>query len=353
MDFSLCYFASGDSVDRGRKYDLLMAGAKFADQQGFTAIWTPERHFGSFGALFPNPSVISAALACITEKVGIRAGSVVAPLHNAIRVAEEWAVVDNLSNGRVAVSFASGWHPDDFVFAPDSYHERRTIMLYQIDTIRRLWRGEPMRARGGAGNELDIRIHPRPIQPELPFWLTSSGSLETFRTAGVIGANLLTHLLGQSVEQLAEKIGVYRASYVAHNPNASGRVTLMIHTYIGDDLDGVREIVRGPLCNYLKGSLDLIRHQWKSLEKGPALESLSEDDLDAILHHAFDRYFQESGLLGTPSSCLRMVQRLEAIGVDELACLIDFGLDFQAVIEGLHRLNGLKTKMLRREIAVP
>ena len=118
VDFSLFYFASGGSEQSADQYRLLLDGARVADSHGFAAVWTPERHFHRFGGLYPNPSVSSAAIAAITERIQIRAGSVVLPLHHPIRVTEEWAVVDNLSNGRVGVSFASGWQPEDFVLAP-------------------------------------------------------------------------------------------------------------------------------------------------------------------------------------------------------------------------------------------
>ncbi|HEU5415712.1 MAG TPA: LLM class flavin-dependent oxidoreductase, partial [Candidatus Angelobacter sp.] len=85
MDFSVFYFSSTDSADDLDKYKLMIEGAKYADRQGFSAVWTPERHFHEFGGLFPNPSVTSAALATITRRIGIRAGSVVLPLHNPIR----------------------------------------------------------------------------------------------------------------------------------------------------------------------------------------------------------------------------------------------------------------------------
>jgi len=96
LEFSLFYFA-GDEDLGVDKYQLLTEGAKFADQNGFTAVWSPERHFHAFGGIFPNPSVTSAALAMVTNRVQIRAGSVVLPLHDPLRVAEEWSVVDNLS----------------------------------------------------------------------------------------------------------------------------------------------------------------------------------------------------------------------------------------------------------------
>src|SRR6266480_312119 len=137
MDFSLFYFANADGGESSEKYKLLIEGAKFADTHGFAAVWTPERHFHEFGGLYPNPSVTSAAIATVTESIQIRAGSVVLPLHHPIRVTEEWAVVDNLSNGRVGVSFASGWQPEDFVLAPGNYAERKEVMYQHIETVRK------------------------------------------------------------------------------------------------------------------------------------------------------------------------------------------------------------------------
>ena len=137
------------------RYKLLMEGAKFADEHDFTAVWTPERHFHAFGGLYSNPALTSAALATITKRVQMRAGSVVLPLHHPIRVAEEWAFVDNISNGRIGVSFASGWHADDFVFAPENYADRKQLMLQQIETVRRLWRGDAVSFKGGAGNDVE------------------------------------------------------------------------------------------------------------------------------------------------------------------------------------------------------
>src|ERR1041385_521813 len=114
---SLFYFADAAPGTVDFKYKLYLEGAKFADEHGFEAIWTPERHFHENGGLYPNPSVLSAALATTTKHVKLRAGSVALPLHYPLRVAEEWSIVDNLSAGRAGVSFTSGWVPNDFAIA--------------------------------------------------------------------------------------------------------------------------------------------------------------------------------------------------------------------------------------------
>jgi natural product biosynthesis luciferase-like monooxygenase protein len=339
MDFSLFYFASADVGVRSGKYRLLIEGAQFADKHGFAAVWTPERHFYAFGGLYPNPAVTSAALAAVTERIQLRAGSVVLPLHDPLRVAEEWAVVDNLSQGRVAISFASGWQPNDFVLSPQNYATRREVMLRGIETVRRLWRGEKIRRRDGNGTEIEVSILPRPIQRELPIWVTASGSPETFSTAGEIGANLLTHLLGQNIEQLTEKIALYRSAWREHGHRPGmGHVTLMLHTFIGSSIDAVREQVRGPFSAYLRSSVDL----WLARRPGQNIADFTDEELEDLVSYAFDRYFETSGLFGTPSTCLQMINRLQAIGVDEVACLIDFGLDCDAVLSSLHDLDTLR-----------
>ncbi|MEA2172696.1 MAG: hypothetical protein QOD00_288, partial [Blastocatellia bacterium] len=348
MDFSLFYFASDDGVDAADKYRLLLEGAKFADQHNFTAVWTPERHFHAFGGIYPNPSVTSAAIATITERIQIRAGSVVLPLHNPIRVAEEWSVVDNLSKGRTAIAFASGWHANDFVFAPENYAARKQVMSDGIESVRKLWRGESLTVTGGAGNELEVRLFPRPIQAELPVWITTAGSAETFRLAGEIGANVLTHLLGQSFDELAEKISVYReARRRSGHDEEGGQVTLMLHTFVERDLDLVREKVYEPFCNYLRSSLGLWRSLAQSLGQDVDSADFTEGDMRALLARAFDRYFETSGLFGTPESCLKMVRRLKTMGVDEIACLVDFGVDVESVIKSLHYLDQLRERSNR------
>ncbi len=343
IDFSLFYFASDES-QAGDKYRLLMEGAKFADRHGFSAIWTPERHFHAFGGLFPNPSVTSAALAMITTRLQIRAGSVVLPLHDPIRVAEEWAMVDQFSRGRVGVSFASGWHDRDFVFAPENYADRKKIMLRDMETVRALWRGEQISRPGGSGKEAQIHILPRPVQAELPVWLTAGGDPQTFQMAGEAGVNLLTHLLGQSPDELRANIAAYRKSFRNSGKPGNPHVTLMLHTFVGNTESEVETLVRRPFCNYLKSSVDLMKQVAKGLGEEFQGTTLTEADLAALIDHAFDRYFRTSGLFGTAETCLATVRKLKEIGVDEIACLVDFGIDSETVLARLENLHALAEK---------
>ena len=163
--------------------------------------------------IYPNPAVTGAAVAAVTHRVHVRGGSVVLPLHHPARVAEEWAVVDSISGGRAGVAFASGWQPNDFVLRPEAYADHKAVMTRSIDVVRRLWRGEAVDLPGVNGRMVPVRTLPRPVQPELPIWLTAAGRPETYRQAGLIGARVLTHLLGQSIEELGAKLALYRQAW--------------------------------------------------------------------------------------------------------------------------------------------
>jgi natural product biosynthesis luciferase-like monooxygenase protein len=346
VDLSLFYFADEASAGKQR-YRLLLDGARFADAHGFAAVWTPERHFHPFGGRYPNPAVTGAAVAAVTERVAVRAGSVVAPLHHPARVAEEWSVVDNLSDGRAGVAFASGWHVSDFALRPEAYACRKELVVETVRTVRRLWRQDPVSFVDGAGQPVEVRTFPPPVQPELPMWLTSAGTLDTFRTAGELGTGLLTHLLGQELHDLAQKIAVYRETFDAHHPDRRGgaHVVLMVHALVGEDGDEVREVVREPFSAYLRSSISLIA---RAAGSAPGFDpaKLRPADVDFLVRRSFDRYFDTGGIFGTVADGVRIISQIARLGVDEVACLIDFGVPHDTVLSGLERLDDVRRALL-------
>ncbi|KZN34199.1 hypothetical protein N480_21585 [Pseudoalteromonas luteoviolacea S2607] len=346
MSFSLFYFASDAGDSREGKYDLLKQGAKFADQNGFEAIWTPERHFDAFGGLYPNPAITAAAIAGMTERVKIRAGSCVLPLHNPIRVAEDWSVIDNISGGRIGLGFAAGWSPKDFTLAPGRYDKRREDLQKGIATVKALWKGDVLEMPVDEGKVEEISIRPLPVQAEIPIWTTTAGHVDAFVRAGEAGQNVLTHLLGQSLDDLAEKIAAYREAWRRSGHKGSGTVTLLAHTFISDNEEVIYEHVKEPFKRYLvisAGSPQAIaRLVGESADTVLSGDIEQSDELNAITERAFRRYYHSNALLGTVEKCTPTVERIAAAGVSEIACLIDFGVEESLVLENLENLNQLK-----------
>ena len=350
MDFSIYYWGNDDGVGP-KKYELLLEGAKFADRNGFCAVWTPERHFHAFGGPYPNPSVTGAAVAAVTQNIGVRAGSCVAPLHHPARIAEEWAVIDNLTDGRAALAIASGWQPDDFILRPENTPpQNKPSMMETIETLRKLWRGEAVAFPKADGTDHAVVTQPRPVSTELPIWVTTAGNPETWKEAGRIGANVLTHLLGQSVDEVGGKIALYHDALreAGHDPKDFS-VTLMLHSFLADTRDAARDIAREPMKDYLRSAAGLIKqYAWafpafkrpEGVDSAFQLDlgSLNDEELEGILDFAFQRYFDDSGLFGTVQDALARVEQVKAIGVTEIACLIDYGIAPDVVMGGLEHL---------------
>src|SRR6185437_2268390 len=142
-----------------------------------------------------------------------------------------------------------------------------------------------------------------------------------------------------------------------------GHVTLMLHTFVGDDVDAVRETVRRPFMEYLATATDLVRKgRWEfpsfaqpgkeragDAARAAEATDLTPEELDALMAHAFERYFRTNGLFGTPESCAPMVESLGEIGVDEIACLIDFGVAPDVVLDALPNLDRLRRMTSARD----
>ncbi|MEU4486576.1 amino acid adenylation domain-containing protein [Streptomyces purpurascens] len=342
------YFFSSAQGELGSDYDLILAAAREADALGYEAIWTPERHFHEFGAQYPNPAVLSAALATATERIHIRAGSVIPALHNPLRLIEDWRIVDRISGGRIGVSFAPGFHPSDYVLAPDRFAGRRDTFEDDVRRIRTLWSdGVAPDAVDGTGGRIQVSLYPRPVQPVLPTWLTATSNDESFRRAGTLGVNLLTALLELKTDELADKIRIYRKAReeAGHDPE-TGRVTLMVHCYVGESEDMVEEVCHDPFLRYLRSHTQLLGTLTAALpEERIDLDRASPRDVDAILRRAYRKFRGERALLGDPATVRQRCELLREAGVNEIGALVDFGLTQRQVLGSLRRLARLRDDM--------
>ncbi|TCO59342.1 MupA/Atu3671 family FMN-dependent luciferase-like monooxygenase [Actinocrispum wychmicini] len=328
------YFFSAleEESDDAAAYGLLLDAARTADRNGLDFVWIPERHFTRFGGGHPNPAVLAAAIAVVTRNLRIRAGSVVLPLHDPLRVAEEWAVVDNLSNGRAEISAATGWNPRDFVLAPEDYERRAVRAAENLRAVRQLWSGGEISREGPDGAEYRVRTYPRPVQPVLPHWITASGNPATFEYAGETGAGLLTSYGLFGPHELAERIGLYRRTFAAHH-GGRGRVCLMVHAAIGDSGPEIRRRAQEPLRHYLAAYLD---------QQGSVTDpAVAAKRLDFAVH----RYLRGRSLIGDRAEADQVLTGLFEAGADEVACLVDFGLPRGPVLDTVAELANLRVKI--------
>jgi len=350
MQFSLFYFDGDGSGRNPDAYRLLLDSARFADRNGLLAVWAPERHFHAFGGLYPSPAVILSALAMVTENVRLRAGSVVLPLHHPVRVAEDWAVIDNLSGGRAGVAVASGWTMEEFVLSREPHGFRRNLLWQSYEQVARLLAGEAVPFEDADGNVVEAKTLPRPLQPRIPFWVACQ-STETFMEAGRRGLNVLCSLLGESIEDVTPKIRAYRDALDrnGHDPDA-GKVSLMAHTFMADDAETAKAKVVGPFGDYLRTHYHLLESLARSMKLDVSLADFSEADLESLLEFGVEGFMNGRSLIGSPETCQPVVDALADAGVDEIACLIDFVQDYDLVMGGLPHIARLAAANARTRL---
>ncbi|HEY1177790.1 MAG TPA: MupA/Atu3671 family FMN-dependent luciferase-like monooxygenase, partial [Phytomonospora sp.] len=346
LDFSLYFF--GDYPDgRAGAYRHILDAAGFADENGFHAVWMPERHFHSFGGIFPNPSVLASAIAARTSRVRLNAGSVVLPLHHPVRVAEEWSMVDNLSGGRVGLGVAPGWSAQDFVFAPENYGRHKQVMYDNLATVRDLWAGKTHTARGGGGEDVEVRLFPRPVQDSPPMFTAIVGNPDSYRQAAANDLGVITNLMTQDVAALAANIALYRAARAEHGLDpAAGRVVVLLHTHLGPDDATAKRTAFEPFCAYLRSSLSLLGQVANSLGMDIDFANTPEDDLRFMLERAYERYCAERALIGSPERVASIARAVKDAGADEIAAFIDFGMTAAEVAGGLPHLDALRRSFL-------
>jgi natural product biosynthesis luciferase-like monooxygenase protein/amino acid adenylation domain-containing protein len=348
----LSFFGMGGAGDGRRDYENIIALAKRADRLGLASVWLPERHFHALGGFSPNPVVLHAALARETERIALRAGSVVLPLHHPIRVAEEWSMLDNLSGGRVGLAAAAGWNADDFILAPENHADSRTRMYEALDAIRSLWRGGTYRGRNGRGAEVEVTLFPRPCQTELPVWIAVLRDPASFVEAGRRGFGVLTNLIAQTPSELAANIAAYRQARQAAGHAADGHVAVLLHTYLDDDAARARQDASAPFRHYLESAAGLFP-SFVASRGGAAPLSISTAEREAVIRAAYARYVENCALIGSVETAAATMRQLGAIGVDEVAAFVDFGMPHAALERTLDRLPTLAQQMQTVSPALP
>ena len=154
---------------------------------------------------------------------------------------------------------------------------------------------------------------------------------------------MLGATVGQSREDLAERIARYRAACAAApdqgGTDAHGRVTLMAHTFVGADDEEARRLAAEPLKRYLRS---YVRQTTANRTADRATAELTEEQTALLAEFAFHRYLTWGSLLGSAATCRKMLADLRELGCDEVACFVDFGLGRDEVLAGLHRLAELR-----------
>jgi len=255
MEFGVLNFfehpAGGKAEHRVFKEQLDTLRA--AEELGFDYIWAPEHHFTEYG-FCASPMLTLAAMASITKRARLGTAVVVLPFNDPVRVAEEGAMVDLMSDGRFELGVGRGFQPVEFRGFGVDQARSHEILDEALQIIERAWTGEAVSFKGVHFQIDQHAVRPRPIQrPHPPIWLAAVNA-PSFERAGMRGYNLLCTLVpGFHTPLTAEYVQTYRRALSARGHDAAKKqIGALSMVYCADSTEQARQDFGGPVLWYFR-----------------------------------------------------------------------------------------------------
>ena len=220
--------ASATHADR---YRAALNMAAYGDERGFTAISCEEHHLAVNGWL-PSPLMMAAALAGRTTRIHISINALLIPLYDPVRLAEDIAVLDNLSQGRFSFVAGMGYRPEEYAAVDKNWTQRGRLMDCSLEVLLKAWADEPFEYNGQT-----VTVTPKPYSRPHPFFFVGGMSAPAARRAARFGLPFAPPMAMPEVEAVyTEELAKQGKRGFVYHPENGSTVTLL-----SDDPDAAWE----------------------------------------------------------------------------------------------------------------
>ena len=257
MKFGLLYLSDyhPDSYgDPSRFYGHILEQVEIAEQLGFWSVWFGEHHAGGYA--FGAPAVIATAAAARTKRIRLGTGVSLIPLNNPIRLAEEYAMLDVISGGRLEYAIGRGVLKYDYDIMGLDESESYARFREGTDLILKAWTAAgPFSHEGRFWKLTDYSLFPPPVQkPHPPIFSSAAVSPESYAWAGAMGFNLCaTFFFPIPPSEMLHNIELYRGALVGHGFDPHDRIISgVFHAYCGEDAREARTVGEGLINRYFR-----------------------------------------------------------------------------------------------------
>jgi natural product biosynthesis luciferase-like monooxygenase protein len=295
-----------------------------AEDLGFDHIWPAEHHFSEYGYL-ASPQVSLAFVAAKTKRLKLAQGVIVLPFHNPIRVAEDLAMLDLMSDGRVIAGLGRGYQPGEFKGFRIDQETSRELFDEQIRLLAQCWNDERVNFNGKYYQVEDLVVRPKPLQKPHPPIYMAVLSAETWEIAGRYGFNVLTSCaFGMPEADAVAGVARYRKARaeVGLNPE-DGSVAMLCQVYVAPTMEEALGEYGPAVTWYYRTIAKYVA------PTGAAVKSYEgyKDAQKLAQTVEFEQLLDTPGMVvGTPEVVAEKVTRLaNSIGFDEFLCWVRIG----------------------------
>jgi alkanesulfonate monooxygenase SsuD/methylene tetrahydromethanopterin reductase-like flavin-dependent oxidoreductase (luciferase family) len=286
----------------------ITAEALYAEELGMHSVWIGEHHFNSLGVL-SCPELVLGHVAAKTKRVRLAPAVTVLPLHHPIRVAEQWATLDLLSNGRVDFACGRGYDRREYEPFHVSFDDNQSIFAEGLELVRKLWQADGRLSHHGKHYSFDnVRITPKPVQRPIPTYVGSFSKPSIDLTASFGGLSEVASLYRHACGEFGYPAGRLMCSYFIHFADGQAQEDAararQIRYY--------RECVIPAFPGDPKTAPPSYRYFVGMVER---LQQVKPEDLT-----------ENSVLLGTPAQIIDVLKRVEAAGIAEVILYFNVGM---------------------------
>src|SRR5215471_14328039 len=261
MKFGLHYQLScSASQSPAQRYRHTLEQAVYAEALGFESVWPVEQHFISDLSILSAPLLFLAAVAERTKTLRLGIAIVLLPLSHPIRVAEEIASLDVLSNGRVEFGIGRGAIPAHFSGFGIAQRESRDRFLEGLDIVLGAWKNERFSYHGRFFQIDNLMVVPKPVQQPYPPLRVACNSADTFELVGRLGYPIFAASQVNPYHRIKEFLSVYEESRAAAgHPHRSGEdFTLLTPLYVAENEVRIRQDMEPSVRHLLQTASSLL-----------------------------------------------------------------------------------------------
>jgi natural product biosynthesis luciferase-like monooxygenase protein len=322
MKFGLHYqLPCRDFQSSVQRYRDTLEQAAHAETLGFESVWPVEQHFDPELSILPSPLLLLAALAERTRNLRLGIAIVLLPLSHPVRIAEEIATLDVLSNGRVEFGIGRGSLPEHFQGFGILQSESRERFLEALDIIRRAWTNDRVSHHGRFFQVGEVAVVPKPVQQPYPPIRVAANSPDTFEMMGQLGLPIFVASQVNPFPRIREYLPLYRAARAnaGHRDNDPDDVTILMPTYVAETRAQVRQEMEQSVLRWLQS----VTARYQNREAEPPL---IRERLERVRRMTYEQACEMMGVFDTPEACLERLQRFrEEFNMGRLICWFNQG----------------------------
>ncbi len=334
MRFGVFYVLECPDQDYKRAYDEMLDQIEYAEHLGFDFVWLAEHHGDDYGSM-PSPQVAAAAVAERTKRMRIGMAVSILPFDNPVRIAEDYAMVDVISGGRLDFGVGRGYQPQEFKMMGAQQDISREMFAEALDIVIGAWTQDPFSYKGKHYQVENVSVRPKVIQqPHPPIWVAAI-SPETFELVAKKGLQIMVTPTLMSMDELKDKIiDAMRALVNAGCDPEKLDFPMNLQMHIAPTVEEAKANTESSLDWYFKRVVELVP-QGANAPKGyeryaEVAEQMGEISIDALM---------EAGiiLLGTPEQAIERIEELRTdVGQKAISCWMRIGgLEHKKVMDSM------------------